>query len=286
MTLFALDSLRTGMVIVGAVKAVMFAYVFAAGIFLSTDMAVGNGFGEKFVAGAAIASVIGAAALAITFLQYLAVKLHNRFLLFVGYCTDALIVVFLLSACSLLLGIAAPQFSKDLQLDCLRHTPTQPLSACSPFYNADRTAGFRLVWEAYFSLASSDALQFAAVTSLENGCCGFFAPMSCVANNASFPANYGTEHVDGYLLRQRVICGFKPGFYLNTSSCLDYFDATAKPPIVGGCRYDMGLGRCLTDTVTAGSLGCASNVEDFVVGRVQGHIYAMMTSTIICAVRT
>ena len=284
MTLFALDSLRTGMVIVGGLKAAMFLYVFAAGVYLSTDTVVGNGFGRNFVSGAILASVIAVAAIAVTVLQYFGVKLHNRFLLFLGYSADTLLVVFLLSNSSLLLGFTSPQFSKDLQLGCLRHTPSLPPSACSPFFDAARTAGFRLVWETYFSLASGDALQFAAITSLENGCCGFFAPMACTVNNASFPSEFGTKDIDRYLLRQRVICGNKPGYYPNTSSCTDYFDATSTPPIVGGCHYDMGLGQCLSETVTASSLGCASRVEDFMIGRVLGHVYAMMASTILCAV--
>jgi hypothetical protein len=202
--------------------------------------------------------------------------------LFVCYSTDALIVVFLVTNCLVLLEATVPEFSKDLQNSCLHHKLLVPAEDCLPFYNADRTAGFRLVWETYFSLATQDALQFQAITNLEGSeCCGFFAPMRCVENNSSFPSNFGTKSVDSGLLSQRVVCGNKPGYYPQQTTCLDYFDAAVKPPVVGGCRYDMGLGRCLALDVTDTSKGCASAVEDLLMTRVVGHLDAMLGCTFL-----
>ena len=108
--------------------------------------------------------------------------------------------------------------------------------------------------------------------------------MLCIQNNASFPSYFHTENIESGLLQRRVQCGDKPGYYPARSTCVNYYDETVKPAIVGGCSYDMGLGRCLSDAVSDASAGCASKVEDFMVARVEGHLYAVIGATFLSAV--
>jgi hypothetical protein len=42
-------------------------------------------------------------------------------------------------------------------------------------------------------------------------------------------------------LERRVSCGDMPGYYPSTDICLDYYDASVIPPIVGGCKWDLGI---------------------------------------------
>lgn len=84
-------------------------------------------------------------------------------------------------------------------------------------------------------------------------------------------------------LTRRVTCGSMPGYYPSTDICLDYFDASTIPPIIGGCKWDLGIfiilfiiqfiltiiylllavGYCADNTLKASTRGCASKVEDF-----------------------
>lgn len=51
------------------------------------------------------------------------------------------------------------------------------------------------------------------------------------------------------------------------------------PPIVGGCKYDMGVGYCLTVNIDGSMIGCASAVEDYSVTLITPHVPLLM----ICA---
>eukprot|EP00607_Mallomonas_marina_P004333 CAMPEP_0182432572 /NCGR_PEP_ID=MMETSP1167-20130531/57392_1 /TAXON_ID=2988 /ORGANISM="Mallomonas Sp, Strain CCMP3275" /LENGTH=274 /DNA_ID=CAMNT_0024620249 /DNA_START=409 /DNA_END=1233 /DNA_ORIENTATION=+ len=162
-----------------------------------------------------------------------------------------------------------PQYDKDLQADCLKTTPdTVTESDCRAYYRSDRTAGFRLVWAAYYQDVSTnnqalDDLQTASA------CCGFFAPFRCLNDTRSFGDFPSLNKVSSIVLKQRMSCGHhasnnpKYDYYLAQENCLEYFDATVIPPIVGGCKYDLGVGSCANDEISIYSQGCASAMEDY-----------------------
>jgi hypothetical protein len=36
----------------------------------------------------------------------------------------------------------------------------------------------------------------------------------------------------------------QPSFYMPTDLCVQYFDVTVIPPVVGGCMFEMPAGNC------------------------------------------
>ena len=42
--------------------------------------------------------------------------------------------------------------------------------------------------------------------------------------------------------------------------------------VAGGCKYDMGVGFCLTNEANAASFGCASGMEDYAVSKISPHV--------------
>ena len=172
------------------------------------------------------------------------------------------------------------EFSKELQLDCLRNEPeTFTREECADFYNSDRTAGMRLLWEYYFSDRGNKA-SFQVLTTFEGGtCCGFFQPFACIENKDGFPKSRLQTGISSDLLAQRVTCGPFENYYPEQSDCVDYKDFSANPPLVGGCLYDLGVGFCLDVAIRSESLGCASVVEDYAVQLISPHSVMLLASS-------
>jgi hypothetical protein len=175
-----------------------------------------------------------------------------------------------------------PEFSKDLQLDCLRNTPLEHTQAeCEGFYDADRTAGFRLFWMGLFDNFGQIQNRQAMVSIQGDTCCGFYGPKNCISNNASFPPGYSQIGIDTNNLRRRVTCGFKPTFYPAQADCTDFFDAGTENQIVGGCDFDFGTGFCLDNEVDANSIGCASSVEDYVADIIDARTTVLIVAALL-----
>jgi len=157
----------------------------------------------------------------------------------------------------------------------LRNTP-QSFSSdeCSAFYNSDRTAGFRLAWEYYFT-ARSDKTKNQVLAQLQGAaCCGFFPPMKCVPNGNAFPAQNSLVGIDSTLASARVICGQYPNYYTQQSNCVDYYNLVQQT--IGGCQFDLGVGFCVSSNVMAESNGCASAMEDYVVAKITPHVTVLI----------
>lgn len=165
-----------------------------------------------------------------------------------------------------------PAFSKSLQLDCLQNTPSEySADQCNEFYDHDRTAGFRLVWEYFFS-NSGNKLMLQQLAVIQGGlCCGFFPPFNCRENTSKFPRDRNTDGIESQFLKQRVTCSTYPNYYPQQYNCEDVYDYSTVPPTIGGCRFDLGVSFCLNNEITETSLGCASYMEDYVISLISPH---------------
>ncbi len=253
--------------ILSYIKIVVAIYMFGVGIMFATTWQIHQGFGTKFIAYGVGLCFLGIFSGMVTPLHKYAVEKHNRFLLLFCFFVDTFIFSFLIDTGMKINSVTYPEFPKDLQLDCLRMVPEKyTIDECMPFYKSDRTAGFRLYWEGYYT-DKVDTKSFQVLSDIQGKlCCGFFAPMSCIPNTDSFPSLYSQQNIAKEFLHQRVICGNMPTYYPQRDDCLDYYDQAAIPPIIGGCRYDLGVGFCLGKDLKDSSLGCASYVEDYLSG--------------------
>jgi len=210
------------------------------------------------------------------------VRRHNRFIMAVTFLFDTIVFCELISIGYTVQQYTYPWFSKGLQLDCLRNTPLlHTLEECQPFYDSSRTAGFRLFWEAYYT-GKGDKFKFQVLQRIEGGCCGFFPPFNCIVNEGRFPKNRLTDGIDGQFLKHKVDCGNYPDYYPEqVGTCTNYYDVSVNPPLVGGCKYDLGVGFCLnTQDIDKSAIGCAAATEDYVIALISGHaVMIMMSST-------
>ena len=213
------------------------------------------------------------------------VRRHNRFIMAVTFLFDTIVFCELISIGYTVQGYTYSWFPKSLQLDCLLNTPvSHTIDECKPFYDSSRTAGFRLFWESYFT-AKSQKLKFQVLSQIQGStCCGFFQPFNCIENDGNFPKNRLTAGIDGSFLDQKVACGAYPYFYPEQDNCVNYYDFSANPPLVGGCNYDLGVGFCLNNAIDVTSSGCASLVEDYVVGLISSHAVLIMASSTFNAI--
>ena len=235
--------------------------------------AYGSGFGFTGF----ILLLFGLFTLLVSFPWSYAVRRHNRFLLLVLFFADVGITVVLFGVASGLKTYGTPLFDKSLQRDCLKqkpdyHTPNQ----CADFYNSDRTAGYRLFWEGFFSDRSAQNVALASVLIEGPGqCCGFFGPLNCVPNTKPFPSYLEPYGIETDLMSQRVMCGPVSPYYPATDTCVSYSNILVNPPIVGGCYYDMGLGPCVNNVPERYSIGCASMIEDYLSQQVLPQSYVI-----------
>jgi hypothetical protein len=280
-------NIRLLSILVIIIKFICSLYCFSIGIYFTSNKPLLQGFGLTFY-GYGITLIIFSllSLLMILPLNY-ALKRHNRFILFVSTALDVVTAIYLLGVSAGIGTFTIPTFPKVLQLDCLLPTPLiYSPEDCSVYLNSDRTAGYRLFWEGYYSNLQ-DKGQLQVLFELESSpCCGFYAPFSCISDGRSFPKNYLTKGVSSNLLVDRVLCGTTSGYYpvQPQTGCSDFSDTTVQPPIVGGCLYDLGIGFCIDNPNYQFTRGCASTVEDYLIKQVVPHVYLLILSMIMCLI--
>lgn len=76
---------------------------------------------------------------------------HNRFVLVAAFVLDSIVFGELITIALEMNSYVTPIFTPALQADCLLNTPqVYSTQDCTTYFNSDRTAGFRLLWEYYF----------------------------------------------------------------------------------------------------------------------------------------
>lgn len=267
-----IPSIRLFVMVLSWMKAIFAIYIFGIGCYFASSTPIQQAYGTSFLGygfGFIILSMMSGF---VVVPHYYAVKKHNRFLLVLCFLIDMLCFILLITTGNTVRLYTLPLFTKSFQMDCLLNQPVDHTQAdCLPFFRSDRTAGFRLFWEGYYT-KKSNVLNYQILSTIEGDiCCGFFAPMKCVVDSQSFPTKFSQTGISKSFLSQRVECGNMPGYYPQQDICLVYYDQAAVPPIVGGCNYDLGLSYCLNQVVQSSSMGCASTVEDYVAALVGPH---------------
>lgn len=258
-------------------KLVFMLYIFAIGCFFASSIDLQSAFGVEFIHYGL--SFIFLAILSISLIlpfKY-GVNRHNRFILAFVFVMETIVFGNLIDLGLTVLAYTVPAFPKALQKDCLQYQPSvYTAEQCADFYNSDRTAGFRLFWNSYFS-RRSNKYDNQVLANIESGvCCGFFPPFRCTPNSNSFPKNRNPKYVSSELARARVTCSIHANYYPQQSDCVNYIDFAADPPLIGGCYYDLGTGYCLSASLTPSTMGCASETEDYCSNLIKPHALLIM----------
>ena len=278
-----IDSIRLQVMVFVWLKLIVFIYVFALGIYFAASTDLQQAFGLEFLSHGLSLIFLALLSMGIIFPQKYAVNKHNRFLLAMSFVFDTIVFAEMINYALVIDSYTPPEFAKELQEDCLRNTPEIYTNKdCQPFYEADRTAGLRLMWATYFT-DKKDKFSFQVLDTIQTSetCCGFFQPFRCIENKASFPPDRLQEGVSSDLLKQIVECGKYDNYYPEQDNCVDFFDFAADPPIIGGCEYDLGVGNCIDDDVQQSGIGCASALEDFVVGQISPHTAMLIMVSLV-----
>ena len=210
---------------------------------------------------------------------------HNRFIIICCFFMDTIIMSCLLHLGSSTGNYLVPEFSKELQAECLMHVPTGDENKCRTYLRSDRTSGFRLVWAGIFTLKDTPQ-QYQILKQIQdaNGCCGFFPPLNCKENHQGFPPDRPLDDIAGALTKQRLTCGlltvddpntevYEPAYYPVQDNCVHISD-TGVPAVVGGCRFDLAIGSQCIETIPGDDdTGCVSGTEDYVASLIETHVY-------------
>jgi hypothetical protein len=266
-------------------------YIFGIGCYVATSTDLKQAFGLEFVQYGLSLIFLALLSGGMIYPMKYGVDRHNRFLLMMVFIFETIVFAEMINYGVLLQSYTVPEFSKTMQLDCLRNNPIIfTREQCMPFYESDRTAGFRLVWQYYFS-NKSDKTKYQALAELQKiSCCGFFSPFNCVQNDDKYPSDKDVAGIDSKFLSRRVTCSRFEGYYLEQDNCINYYDLSTDPPTIGGCRYDLGVGLCLELDISGSTTGCASATEDFVSSLIAPHapmllvcsVFNMMYMLIAC----
>lgn len=275
-----IDSIKLQVMVFSWFKLIVSVYIFGAGIYFASSTDLQQAFGLQFLSYGLSLIFLALLSGCIIFPHKYAVNRHNRLLLAVAFVFDSIVFAELINFGLTVGSYIPPAFPKELQMDCLRNQPLKyTTEKCMPFYNSDRTAGMRLLWEYYYSdRGNKDSFQ--VLTNFGEGtCCGFFQPFRCIPNMAKFPRTRLQDGIDSYLLEHRVICSQHDNYYPRQSECIDYKDFAADPPIIGGCQHDLGVGFCLDAEISPASTGCASAVEDYATQLIEPHSIMLLVSS-------
>ncbi len=183
------------------------------------------------------------------------------------------------------LASTVSEFSLALQADCLLNAPNFHSKAeCLTYFRADKTAGLRLVWSSFFTLAPNDPKYYQYLSTLQdnNLCCGFGPPLSCINDTRPFPVDRPLGFVNAKYLKRRLTCGDHVNYYMREATCLHYFDPNSIPQIVGGCEYDMGVGDCINyDAKLFNAFGCADKLDQWIIAQVAPSAVFLLGSSAI-----
>jgi len=197
------------------------------GIYFASSTVIKQAFGLAYVGYGVSLVFLGLLSGLMVFPQRFGVDRHNRFLLALSFVCDTIVFAEMINYSSIVNSYIAPEFPKAWQLDCLSIAPQiYSASQCLEYFNPDRVAGMRLVWESYFS-DKSNKLSYQQLQNLEQRCCGFFPPFNCIPNTNRFPADRYVANIKSKLLQQRVICSTFSNYYPAQDNCIDYYDYSA-----------------------------------------------------------
>lgn len=281
-TMCSITNIRLIGLVIATLKSVIALYIFGAGIYLAATDSLKQAFGIVFSNYGGGVAFFGALSIMIVYPTLLGFRKHNKFILIVCFSIDCIIFLLLLRLGYYFIQATYPEYPKDFRVDCSRYQrQIYTFDECLPYYNSDRTAGFRLFWEGFFSDKSNTKSFQVLSTIQDNNCCGFFAPLNCVEDTDKFPSAYLQRGIKSQFLNQRVSCGYKPGYYPVQDNCLNYFDIAAIPPIEGGCNYDLGVSYCLQNDVDHNSVGCAPFVEEYASNLILPHGVAIMCLSVL-----
>lgn len=278
-----LDNIKLAVVAVVAVRVIMGLLLLIIGGIYGTNPAIVQGYGSVMVEYGAGIAMLGVTALLTTYPMFFAIKRHNRFVLLVVIILDLIILTQQISVGLNCVALTVQEFSTGLQEDCLKHKPAfYSPEECQVYWRSTRTAGFRVVWAAYFTNVN-DPVNYQVLSDFEqqNGCCGFGPPMSCQNDTRPFPSQYPIDSLRTSFQKQRVVCGEVSGYYRSQVNCLDYSDPNSIPPVVGGCQYDMGASTCRKEDVSDSTRGCALAVEVYLADLVGPTSIMTIGSSII-----
>jgi len=248
------------------------------------DYSFGLAFGSAVVASGSIVIILGAAYLISIIPFNFGMKRHNRAVILICLIGDCIMLLTLLSIGTTLYVDSLPKFSTALRTDCsltspVSHTPSQ----CRDYYRADRTAAMRIAWSSYY-LDRAGNHQVVVAMQLNQACCGFSAPFRCLNDTRTYPDIPFPNQVPPDIRRNRMLCGHhasnnpRHDYYSQRDTCLQYYDQTVSPPIIGGCKYDLGIGNCVNLDIQESSLGCASYFEDYINNKISTPAILLLAS--------
>ncbi len=245
-----------------------------------------QGFGLIFVSYGATIFMMGLISMAVLPMLKFGVNRHNRFVLFMSFLLDTIIMSVIINQCVVFMTYTVYEFPADLKLDCLLNTPVKySMAECQPYFESTRTLGFRTFWLSYYT-DRANKLSNQVLQNIEGDtCCGFFAPLACNENTLKLPSDFLTTDIAPSIAIQSVKCGNSYEgnsirYYNSTSECKIFHDLTTIPPLFGGCEYDFAVGYCTNFDITPISQGCASATEDAVIALITPHIYMLLFSTL------
>lgn len=267
------------------VKLMFALYVAIIGInFASTDY-ISKAYGSYFISAGVGSFFLGFfSGIDVVPLSF-AVRRHNKFLLLTIFFVETLLMAVAINTGLTCLASTVSEYSLALEADCLLNKPKFYSSeACLSYFRADKTAGLRLVWSSFFTLAPSDPKYYQYLSALQdnNLCCGFGPPLNCINDTRPFPVDRPLGFVDAKYLKRRLTCGDHVKYYMREAACLQYFDPDSIPQIIGGCEYDMGVGDCVNyDAKDFNAYGCADKLDQWIIDQVAPSALFLLGSSAI-----
>lgn len=278
----SIKSIKLGVMILTVIKVILGAYITISGGSLATNTQIQQAYGIKFIDYGVALLFVGLISTFVVIAHWYANKRHNRFLLLIVFVLDLIVMSTVAGVAQEMATYLVPEFPKDLQNDCLRNTPQKySIDECMPFYTSERTAGFRLFWQGYYT-HFKDIKSFQVLSIIQGDlCCGFFPPLACIPNKDKFPSTFNQNGIKKSFLSQQVKCGPVSGFYPQTKICTDYANSASLLPVLGGCKWDLGVGFCTKEDVTTSTIGCASLVEDYVASQISPTVTFLSAACVI-----
>jgi len=272
----SVDNIKLINMIIASLKVLIAVYIVYAGAVFTETIELHRGFGIYFIEAGAGLVMLGlmSGGLVVPAFEY-GIKRHNRFVIFMCFWTDTLIMSMLLHLGYTTGQYLIPEYGQEFRTDCIRNVPQIfSVDECRPYLTSDRTAGYRLVWAGFFT-DKKDAFQYQIMQTIQDntGCCGFNPPFRCDNITTGFPDYFASDGISSDFTKYRLLCGVKPNFYPEQDNCADVFDTDDPEQLVGGCRYDLAIGsKCLLDAPQGQTSGCVSSVEDYLGSLISMHV--------------